>query len=258
MTFSSTFGRVFSPTFQPKSQAMVAGGAFSPTDITGCALWLDFSDADIMFTDAGSTKVVNDGDLIYQMNDKSGNSNHLTYTVNKPAYKVNIQNGKSVGRWGASTGLETKDNLALSWGANLKTLFFVLSPTSWDSTSNWVFTTSTGFNFLAWSWVIYDGGSRRWADSEGSSVCQLINLYHTDNNANTYVLYKDGSLQTPTFTSAGTIDTNASKLRLGEHQTITNRCFAGDFEEVIIYDGALSDTNRQSVETYLNNKWAIY
>ena len=32
----------------------------------------------------------------------------------------------------------------------------------------------------------------------------------------------------------------------------------GDIAEIIVYDSALSDTNRQNVESYLNSKYAIY
>lgn len=34
--------------------------------------------------------------------------------------------------------------------------------------------------------------------------------------------------------------------------------FNGDIAEILIYPSALSTTNRQAVETYLNAKWAIY
>jgi hypothetical protein len=50
LAFNSTFGRAFSPTFQPKSQADTS---FSPLDIAGCQLWIDFSDATKLFKDAG-------------------------------------------------------------------------------------------------------------------------------------------------------------------------------------------------------------
>lgn len=62
--------------------------------------WWDFSDASTLFTDAGVTNVVSDGDTIYQVNDKSGNAHHLVQTnaSYRPPYKVGVQNGLSVAR----------------------------------------------------------------------------------------------------------------------------------------------------------------
>ena len=81
-----------------------SGGApapFVPTDIAGIKLWIDFSDADTLFTDAGSTKVSSDGDAIYRANDKSGNDYHYSQTTsgNRPLYKTAIQNSLSIGRF---------------------------------------------------------------------------------------------------------------------------------------------------------------
>ena len=104
MTFGSTFGRTFSPTFQPKSQAAAVASAFVPTDIAGLAQWLYFSDANTLYTDAGTTKVSSDGDAIYQANDKSGNNKHATQTTAgyRPLYKTGIQNSKSIARFDGS------------------------------------------------------------------------------------------------------------------------------------------------------------
>ena len=102
MTFGSTFGRVFSPTFKPKSPA--AASAAIPTDITGCVLWFDFSDADYLFTDAGTTKVSNDGDLVYRAYDKSENGKYIENTTeaNRPRFTLNYMNGLPV-IWFADT-----------------------------------------------------------------------------------------------------------------------------------------------------------
>jgi len=233
-----------------------AGGAFSPTDVAGLALWVDFSDANTLFTDAGKTKVSSDGDLIYQANDKSVNANHLTYTTAKPIYKTGIKNGLSVSRWdNTSIGLLTANNLNISFGANGKTVFFVLYPTYFDSTNNVVFS-SSNWIFYTFQWRVIDStGERRWKSASGSVAWQVINLYHTGDNTNTYVLYKDGSLQTSSYTVAKTINTTADKLRLGQHPSLSYRDYEGDMAEAIVYDGVLSDADRNAVTTYLNAKW---
>lgn len=82
------------------------GASFGPLSL-GATLrgWWDFSDATTLYTDAGTTPVANDGDLIYQANDKSGNNRHLTQATagNRPLYKTNIQGGQSVAQFGGVT-----------------------------------------------------------------------------------------------------------------------------------------------------------
>lgn len=82
-----------------------AGGAWAPTDLASLVAWYDFSDADTLFTDAGSTKVSADAQLIYQANDKSGHSYHLAQATesSRPVYKTGIQNSLSIARF-ADTG----------------------------------------------------------------------------------------------------------------------------------------------------------
>ena len=73
--------RILTPVLGRSWQRAAAGG-FVPTDIAGCKLWIDFSDATTLFTDAGSTPVANDGDLMHdipldemiRINDPSGNA----------------------------------------------------------------------------------------------------------------------------------------------------------------------------------------
>ena len=92
----------------------------TPLNISGLQGWYDFSDATTLYTDAGSTLVSSDGDLIYQANDKSGNGNNAVQATeaNRPVYKVNIQNGLSIARldavaeqfWTVSSGMPTDNN----------------------------------------------------------------------------------------------------------------------------------------------------
>ena len=71
---------------------------FLPTDITGLKLWLDFSDATKLYTDAGkTTPVSSDGDVIGAAEDKSGQGNDATQnTTNlKPIYKIAALNNRT-------------------------------------------------------------------------------------------------------------------------------------------------------------------
>lgn len=79
---------------------LAASAPFNPALVAGLLAWYDFSDPTTLFTDAGVTPVTADGDLIYQINDKSGNGRNQTQATggNRATYKTNIKNGLSVGR----------------------------------------------------------------------------------------------------------------------------------------------------------------
>jgi hypothetical protein len=51
---------------------------------------------------------------------------------------------------------------------------------------------------------------------------------------------------------------NSYYVDIGARYNGSSNYFYGDICEIIAYNSALSDPDRQSVESYLNNKWAIY
>ena len=261
MTFGSVFGRTFSPTFQPSSQAAAAVSTFVPTDVSNMILWYDFSDANYLFTDAGSTKVSSDGDAIYQANDKSGNGYHLVQATAgyRPLYKTNVQNSKSVARldgsddwmaWANTTQRAQPNTYFSVWKANnaegdacyihdgqystsyRNALLSNASATPDDyylyATSNWY----TGDTFPKGSFVI---------------ACALFN------GASSQLWQNASDLGTG---NAGTA--SMAGLTLGARISTHALPLDGDFCELIWYNKALTDTERDNVFTYLNNKWAIY
>jgi len=243
MTFGATFGRVFSPTFHPKSQ--VVGGGFLPTDITGCLLWYDFSDADTLFTDAGSTKVANDGDLIYRANDKSGNNKHVEQPTeaDRPSYKKSVKNGLSSILMPGTLEGRLYNSTFYSQSLPVTIIFFI-------TTTN---TNGVHFDFgkNVWSFrlntSIYNGAYLNSGGTfSGNLVTCIVNT--------TTQFYINGV--TKNSGNAGTFS--------GYRQSIGNR-YPGEtsptygyYHELLVYNSALSDTDRGKVETYLNNKWAIY
>jgi hypothetical protein len=260
MTFGSTFGRVFSPTFQPKSQAAASVSTFVPTDVSNMIIWIDFSDANYLFTDAGSTKVSSDGDAIYQANDKSGNDYHVVQATagSRPLYKTNIQNSKSVARFDGSD-----DWMDKNYGATM-------------SQPNTFFSVWKSNNAEGDVCYIYDGyGSSRQAllSSAGATPdCYYMfaskNFYLTTTPfpKGSFVIicalfYGANSTLWENSSSKGTGDTGADGLTgitLGARLSTHASPLDGDFCELIAYNKQLSDAERNNVFAYLNNKWAIY
>lgn len=254
----------------------VVSGAFSPLDITGCLQWLDFSDANYMFTDAGSTKVANDGDAIYQVSDKSGNNNHATQSTlgNRPLYKTGVKNSKSVARFDGTDDFLDQPELveALDW-----TLFVVFNQN-----------TAKGYHdhVPLYAAVRYD------VDSHGAGL-NFWNTLENGNNNRLQIFMNGGtgtlSLVTTNLISEDTWYIHAAKCKSGDSAHHTNGAangtstatfssvytgynvrtglenngnakgaYDGDIAEIIYYAPSISDADRAKVETYLNNKWSIY
>lgn len=242
------------------SRAAVAP-PFSPTDIAGLKLWIDFSDADTLFTDAGSTKVSADGDAIYQANDKSGLGNHLTQSTigSRPLYKTSIQNGLSSGLYdGADDTLTRGDALGLS-GSPLMTVIIVAKDVGDDG---YYFTIGTGSGGII-AFANSGGASYRYGD--GNEVFGTANFASASigswvRKATTYAgqeYYHNGESISATANSSPTSTPNVpdNNTQIG----FTGAPAPGAYiMEVVVYSGALSGTDRQTVELYLNDKWNIY
>lgn len=65
--------------------------------------------------------------------------------------------------------------------------------------------------------------------------------------------YVDGCLET----SSGVHGGASTDFQIGTRNNELYRFFEGDIVEIIVYNTALNDTDRQSVEAYLASKWAI-
>lgn len=267
MTFGSSFGRTFSPTFHPKSQAKAGGSTFKPTDISGCKLWYDFSDADTLFTDAGSTKVSSDGDAIYQVNDKSGNDNHAIQSTegNRPLYKTNIKNSLSVAQFVSDDWLQAGINLYDMGLRREAAIFVVISDTLSNDTEDLLsdYCYSIGFTFRLWrdgriETYIYPDNYRATSQEGDYSADEwaLLGSHWGDSTNNSRIL-KNG-IEMKSVSLGGDIGNSTANLFIGRNAQFSNYQHHGYTAEIIIYNVSLSDTNRQSVETYLNNKWAIY
>lgn len=237
------------------------GAPWTPASISGCKLWIDFSDTDTLFTDAGSTKVSSDGDAIYQANDKSGLNNHLTQSTSgyRPLYKVNIQNSLSASLYdGADDNLIRGDSLGLS-GSPLMTVIIVAKDVGDDG---YYFTIGTGTGGII-GFANTGGSSYRYGN--GNEIFGAASFADTSigswvRKATTYAgqeYYHNGSSLSATGSSSGTSTPTVpnDNTQIGYLGAAAPGAY---IMEVIVYSGVLSTANRQTVEVYLNNKWNVY
>lgn len=239
---------------------------FSPLDISGCLVWYDFSDITTLFTDAGSTQVENDDDLIYQVNDKSGNGYHAIQATpgHRPLYKTNIQNGLSNALFDGSD-----DRLTYSVGSYAPSVLMVFTVFRFISVSGgrcWFqlgTEASTRKNFhteMMNSLTKHRFGL--WGDDYDVFLDDVTNTYlnvNTIDSSNVMNVYHNGTVKGASKTASDSFSGNGegtlAAFRYGA--SIANYSY-GYYSECIVYDSSLSDSNRNSVEAYLNKKWSIY
>lgn len=251
-----------------------SGGAeFSPTDIAGLQLWIDFSDPTTLFTDAGTTPVASDGDLIYQANDKSGNAFHLAQTTedNRPVYKANIKNSLSVSRYSndyigrnavftSSAGLVIYVFASSNVGTSGQTIIaksksdpkFIKLMTA-PATNKRIRLNMYGYG----SEIALDSTtseSTNWSMAEVASNASVIRM--AVNGTSDTVIDASGSNSGQWWDDA---TTGTHTYIGGDYWSSTvQQAFVGDLGEILVYSADPGAEDMALLRNYLNTKWAIY
>jgi hypothetical protein len=238
---------------------------FSPTNISGCALWLDAADRTSFSFSSGSN--------ISQWQDKSGNGRNGT-ALNSPVLTSAQQAGLPVvtlasassqyfdfgntlnletsgltiffvgkATFGVNQGLIGKSSargLAGRWtliGETANPLFFAVDPAAaGTSNASIVYTTTSG------QFAIYSAATER-----------------TSSN----YLYVNGRVSGSVAFNNSTNFSTSDKLYVGAYQDSTGLAplagyyYNGTIGEIIVYSGVLSTAQRQQVEGYLAWKWDL-
>jgi hypothetical protein len=238
-----------------------------PLAISGLQLWLDAADSSTLFdATAGGNLVTTDGSAVARWQDKSGNNRHAIQATSnaRPLLKTNIKNGRNVLRFDGSNDSFASSSVSLS---AFVSVFIVQSSNNsavrcfCEHSSN--AGTNPGMYFggtysPAWginrSGSLHGGPSLTNADWIGSGWSTASFVY-----TNVGTIYKNGSLisNSAVVGSARTNSSVTTTLYIASRNS-ASLFLNGDISEILIYNGALTTTQRQSVETYLNNKWALY
>lgn len=240
---------------------------FDPLYMPNCILWLDGNDVS-----SNSITMVNypSNTTITSWKDKSGNSNDATPT-NQP-YLSNIPNDNSYVYLDSGTSSYFSGNLSIT--GNSFTSFVVAKLTTVPTTSE---RRLLGFANVASSLQ----------DDNSASTCVPVfvdtfpagNILQTKRNSpgtnfssrtissgtkfmvstvyNGTVgeLYTNGSPPGTTGTSSGNF--NIANYSVGAKIISVGNYWIGQIGEVIVYNRALSTTERQQVEGYLGKKWGL-
>jgi hypothetical protein len=272
-----------------------ASAAVTPTlalpAISGLQLHLDAADASTLYdATTGGSLVAADGGVA-RWEDKSGNGRHATQSTsgNRPLRKTSVQGSKDVLRFDGS-------NDSLSIPSSTATFKFLHSADSTvfsvfksGTTANpqqeayaLIYTFSGASAEVGYGIDTYDASPDN--DAILCLACRGVQFTYTFTNninngfpSNTFALAsfvtkptdataanrssyrKNGGAAAANNTLTNSVSTANSQgdLAIGTRAVTPNYFLNGDIAEIIIYDSALSDTDRDSVEAYLMSKWGI-
>lgn len=236
-----------------------ASAAFSPLSLSP-ALWLDASDASTLYdSTVGGSLVAADG-AIARWEDKSGNGRHATQStgVSQPLRKTGIQNGRDVARFDGANDYMAGSLPAL--GAGEYTVFIASKQNSsanyetiitlgGDANYSALIPTKSHTDYLFVGSIFND-----YLQTTNSLVGnKIISIKRSGSTGYAWI---NGSATSPA--SASIVSQNiVADYKIGG-LPVYSQMLNGDVLEVIVFPTALSDTDRQAVESYLNAKWAIY
>lgn len=231
---------------------------FDPKSISGLQLWLDAAD---------SSTVVLSGTSVIQWKDKSGTSTHMSQatTSNAPnytsvnskymidfvrankTYLINTSLSKNFSTFSLFIIMKRKSNSPLD-----NERIFVAIPSGYATDWN----TTTGFSFSTFIEIASNGGGTTYYDYYNTDPV-LYSLVSSNNNAGAY---KNGNTAADLTRSLG-INGNSIGILLGSGTNgainTASEIFNGYIGEILLYNGALTTSQKQQVEGYLAWKWSL-
>lgn len=229
-------------------------GAFLPTNIARNVIWIDFSDAATLFTDQARTTPVSDtGASIMGVTNLSGSDNHATASASNvsPKYITGVQNGLSTASFDGSNDFLKMDNLVTSTQFTVAGVWRIRgNQTVFNSGSAGV--NGYSLNVSTCRKATYHGVGDL-VDSNATTNFEIWVLAHATGATCLIVNGTSASVSNPTVNP---VALTASTI-LGAAACTTGN-LSGDIGELIMYDSALSLSDRQDIDSYLNSKWAVY
>jgi hypothetical protein len=266
--FRATNALRYTSSFTPPAQAHPnIYNPYTTLPVSGAALWLDASQQNTIFSDAGTTPVTTSGQSIYQWNDLSGNNRHAVQATsgNRPTWvpPASGQNGLGVvGFNGATTFLSIADTAGLQFGTGDFTLFFagVNSDVSRGSAYANTFISKgyTNIEFYQYQGLIqgYIGGTSN-SPTTGSGTVSNNSSYVAHmirSSGSTYVAANNVS-GTP-VTNTANANGSGTNINIGSRSPFnTTLTYLGSMYEILAFNRALSPTEITSVQSYLKTKW---
>lgn len=232
------------------------GGAWSPLDLTGLVGWWDPSDA---------TTITESGGAVSQIDDKSGEGNHLSQSNadNKPGTgtrtigDVNVLafNGDRLDKTGTAS-LDGVDEVTIAAvieadnNQDNRRVFAVNDGTNNDYNQPDGFTIEVATSLK----MVYNDG--QFCETNISTGTPYVVLFRKADSG--FMARINGTEVTEGYgsTSNGTFAAS-SNFRMGDHLPAGGAAWIGAVGEVLFYAAALTDDDCDDVENYLATKYGI-
>lgn len=223
--------------------------SFSPSDISGLRIWYK-----------SDSLSLNDNDSVTTWTDSSGNANNATEATNPPIYKTNIINSKPVVRFDGTNDVLNFSNMTVT----AFTLSAVVISRATHSYEGIFQCLSDSLGFV----VLINGTGQYWGHRSGSGWIDdgttifttgtpVIVTYSFAGGSKTtaanYRMHKNSTEVSTTLLN--TIGGSDSANAIGRESTTFAQV---DIPEILVYNSALSDSDRSNVVSYLNTKYAVF
>jgi hypothetical protein len=238
----------------------------SPLDIAGCVGWYDASDSATLFdAQSGGSVVTTNGATVARWQDKSGGGRHLTQsTANTglPTLTTNGLGGRNVvafGGTGTGAGFTMTNPVSRATHTVIAVYY---SEAGGDSSGSIINDGGAGYGVLIarGAATLLEASSGNSTVGSGRIQVQLSPSVVAVGPAISSWLHAGtpGLFQNGPSIGSGTTSGSVSLSRVG-YYGVGNTIFRlkGYIAELVIFDNALSTSQRASVEAYLAAKWAI-
>jgi hypothetical protein len=249
------------------SVAPSSAASILPNQLAGLSGWWDASDSATLFNaTTGGSSVAADGGVA-RWEDKSGNARHWTQSnsADRPLRKTAIKNSLDVVRFDSSSMLSSGWLLSNIVNATQHTVFAVAvassaSANSVNPSENPAIlqddpgTGATGLFAFRSNGTVgsygFDGVhvEATAAYTVGDWACL------TSRHSSSSIVVRVNKIAGTASASIPSFGFQGVSIQLGSGY---GGVFIGDLAELVVYNVALSATDRQAVETYLMNKWGI-
>lgn len=213
------------------------------------------------------TTITHSGGAVSQWDDDSPSENNATQGTGskQPVYTLNVFGGLPALFFNGSSSSMALDSIPVT-GTDPRTVFVVARAEAGTNNglisftddfsegtgSIWALTAEIGIRYLN-STYIADSDSMIHATD--ASIATATNA--ASSNVDDTILYKNGAVIVDSSPSTAAIDTNENGSCTIGDQTNSSNYIHGEIGEILVYDRVLTTDERNSVHTYLSDKWGI-
>ena len=222
---------------------------FRPTDLPGCAVWLDAADSS---TITGTSSIT-------AWRDKSGNGNNAVFTGTNPSY---TPTNKYVETSNLNQEFSVPGTIFNTVGGSL---FIVYADKQENTQNGMLFAISAGYSPYFFDQCLYRSDGYSYAlggvDVPGNTFKTLMNTKNTIIHSTNYVYNSENYTVTVNGIVFPFTSTIGSRVVIPSGSLVFSGGWGGaaniKFNEILFFNSILTTGQRQQVEGYLAHKWGL-